>query len=78
MRNQLIERYTRDPDTSGYGIYLVFWFGQGDLQAPPHGGRPATPGELELRLSETLAVDETKKIPVMVIDASAVLSRATT
>ena len=35
LRSQLIEQYTSDTETSGYGIYLVFWFGQGDLQAPP-------------------------------------------
>ena len=28
MKNQLIKKYMRDPDASGYGIYLVFWFGR--------------------------------------------------
>ena len=27
-RNQLIAKYTSDPATGGYGIYLVFWFGK--------------------------------------------------
>ena len=27
MRDQLIAKYASDPATSGYGIYLVFWFG---------------------------------------------------
>ena len=35
LRSQLIEQYTGDAETSGYGIYVVFWFGRGDLQAPP-------------------------------------------
>ena len=26
-KRQLIEKYTREPETAGYGIYLVFWFG---------------------------------------------------
>ena len=70
LRSQLIEHYTRDAEASGYGIYLVFWFGNGKLQAPPHGVRPATPAEMERRLTETLLADETGKIAVMVIDVS--------
>ena len=27
VRSQLIAKYTRDPGAEGYGIYLVFWFG---------------------------------------------------
>ena len=77
LRSQLIEQYTGDAETSGYGIYVVFWFGRGDLQAPPpHGVRPATPGEMESRLEETLTADESKKIMVMVIDVSPVTSGA--
>ena len=30
IRTQLIAEYTRDPDTDGYGIYLVFWFGEAE------------------------------------------------
>ena len=72
IRDQLIKQYTRDAETSGYGIYLVFWFGQGDLQAPPHGVRPTTPAELERRLEETLTADEISKIAVIAIDVSPV------
>jgi len=70
LRSQLIEHYTGDAEASGYGIYLVFWFGDGKLQAPPHGVRPATPAEMERRLTETLLAEETGKIAVMVIDMS--------
>ncbi|MCY4616615.1 MAG: hypothetical protein OXC71_09535 [Chloroflexi bacterium] len=70
LRSQLIEHYTRDAEASGYGIYLVFWFGDGKLQAPPHGVRPATPAEMERRLTETLLAEDTGKIAVMVIDVS--------
>ena len=69
LQSQLIEQYTRDAETSGYGIYLVFWFGKGDLQAPPNGVRPATPSEMERRLAETLSAEETG-IAVIVIDVS--------
>ena len=76
VRDQLIKHYTRDAATSGYGIYLVFWFGRGDLQAPPHGVRPTTPAELERRLEETLTADETSKITVIAVDVSPVASGA--
>ncbi len=72
IRDQLIKHYARDAETSGYGIYLVFWFGRGDLQAPPHGVRPATPAELERRLAEALTTGETSKISVIAIDVSPV------
>ena len=39
-RNQLIAQYTIDPNTDGYGIYLVFWFGKDRTQPPPSGTRP--------------------------------------
>ena len=40
-KNQLIKLYTSAPDTDGYGIYLVFWFGKERTQPPPSGTRPA-------------------------------------
>ena len=75
IRDQLIKHYTLDAETSGYGIYLVFWFGRGDLQAPPHGVRPTTPAELERRLEETLTGEEARKIAVIVVDVSPVTPR---
>ena len=77
IRDQLIKHYTRDAETSGYGIYLVLWFGQDDLQAPPHGVRPTTPAELERRLEETLTGEEARKIAVIVVDVSPVTPRRT-
>ena len=41
-RSQLIARYTTDPATGGYGIYLVFWFGR-DGTPPPPTGPPRLP-----------------------------------
>ncbi len=78
LRSQLIEQYTRDIETSGFGIYVVFWFGRGDVQPPPHGVRPRTPAELERRLGEMLTADETGKISVITIDVSPVASETTT
>ena len=71
LRNQLIAKYTRDPATSGYGIYLVFWFGGDAVTSPPDGELPATPGELRARLQETLSEEEARKVTVLVIDVSA-------
>ena len=73
LRSQLIEQYTnRAPETDGYGIYLVFWFGKEYTQAPPSGKRPGSAVELEERLKEetTLSPEESRKISVCVIDVS--------
>ncbi len=70
LRNQLIAQYTSDPDTDGYGIYLVFWFGKDLTQPPPSGARPADAEGLKERLEATLAPDKARKISVCVIDVS--------
>ena len=70
LRNQLIAKYTIDPNTDGYGIYLVFWFGKDRTQPPPSGTRPANSEELKKRLEATLSPDEARKISVCVIDVS--------
>ena len=69
-RNQLIAQYTIDPNTDGYGIYLVFWFGKDLTPPPPSGTRPANAKELKKRLEATLSPDEAHKISVCVIDVS--------
>ncbi len=70
IRSQLIAQYTRDVETSGYGIYLVFWFGEGGMPVPPTGTRPTTPAELQKRLEGTLTAEEALKIAVLVLDVS--------
>ena len=49
IRNQLIAKYTRDPGAAGYGIYLVFWFGNEPepCQMPESGPRPKSAAALE-------------------------------
>ena len=69
-KDQLIKLYTSAPDTDGYGIYLVFWFGKDRTQPPPSGTRPANAKELKKRLEATLSPDEARKISVCVIDVS--------
>ena len=70
LRNQLIAQYTSAPDTDGYGIYLVFWFGKDRTQPPPSGTRPANSEELKTRLEATLSPNEARKISVCVINVS--------
>ncbi len=69
-KNQLIKLYTSAPDTDGYGIYLVFWFGKDRTPPPPSGTRPTNAEELKNRLEATLSPDEAHKISVCVIDVS--------
>ncbi|GMQ87997.1 MAG: hypothetical protein BMS9Abin08_1212 [Gammaproteobacteria bacterium] len=68
IHDQLIAKYTREPGAHGFGIYLVFWFGADKTQPPPTGQRPRTAEELEIRLGETLSIDEKRKISICVID----------
>ena len=69
-RKQLIAKYTTDPATGGYGIYLVFWFGRKDTSPPPSGAPPATATELQDRLQATLTPVEARKISICVVDVS--------
>ena len=70
MRDQLMAQYTSAPETDGYGIYLVFWFGRQDTQPPPSGKRPVDAEELKERLEATLSPAEARKISVCVIDVN--------
>ena len=73
LRDQLVARYARDQGASGYGIYLVLWFGECDgcrTPLPPTGARPDDPDGLKAGLEATLAPDETRKISICVIDVS--------
>ena len=70
LRNQLILQYASDPDTDGYGIYLVFWFGKDGTPPPPSGTRPANVEGLKKRLEATLSPDEARKISICAIDVS--------
>ena len=71
MKDQLISDYASDPATSGFGIYLVFWFGPGPTTPTPNGSRPDGPDKLKDMLRATLSADHERKISVCVIDVSA-------
>ena len=70
LRSQLIGRYTTDPATGGYGIFLVLWFGDDQTTRPPDGNRPVTPDELKRRLEDDLTPDEARKVTVVVMDVT--------
>ncbi len=70
LRKQLIAQYTSDPTTSGFGIYLVLWFGASDTKRPPDGQRPESPEALRQRLMQQLTPDEARKISVIVLDVT--------
>ena len=70
IRTQLIAKYTRDPETDGYGIYLTFWFGKELCQPPGAGMRPQNAAELKKQLISNLTTDEQRKISVCVIDVA--------
>ena len=67
---QLIAKYARNPEAGGYGIYLVFWFGEADCQPPGSGLRPRSVAELQSRLMDTLSPDEANLISICVIDVA--------
>ena len=69
-RNQLIAKYTSDPATGGYGIYLVLWTGETEIAGAPSGPPPSTAEELRERLQANLSEEEARKISVCVVDVS--------
>ena len=72
IKTQLIAKYTRDPGTDGYGIYLVFWFGDTERCRPTPGAGPPPKSavEIEKRLRGALSAAERLKISICVIDVS--------
>ncbi len=75
-RDQLVNQYTTDPASSGYGVYLVLWFGDHPkpVKTSPDGVRYATPGELQAALSEHVRAEldagQADKIKVAVLDVT--------
>ncbi|MCY4672915.1 MAG: hypothetical protein OXD43_03970 [Bacteroidetes bacterium] len=75
ISEQLIPKYTRDPNSDGYGIYLVLWFGADRKYMkwlPPSGGVPNKPEELKSMLKIQLDPMLNKRIHIVVIDVSLV------
>ena len=70
INDQLAAMYTSAPESGGFGIYLVLWFGGQHLPVPPAGKRPKTPDALRVRLQESLAGPHRHRISVIVLDVS--------
>lgn len=72
--HQLQKLYTPDPQSDGYGIFLVFWFGEKCKTSmplhPTRGIRPCSASEMELWLNDAIAPDARSKIKCFVIDVS--------
>ena len=68
ISDQLIAKYTLDPATGGYGIYIIFWFGEEYQRRRADGAKPKTPQDLERLLQNSLTEDQARKIQVCVID----------
>jgi predicted NACHT family NTPase len=71
---QLDRFYVHDPAAKGFGIYVVFWFGDQDswkVPAPPNGqARPASAEEMQQMLVASLPDAMRSRIAVIVIDVS--------
>lgn len=72
MRDQLLARYTNDPSTGGYGVYVVLWYGiaGNGCQSPPTGFSIETPksaSELQAALEK---IKPDTRFVVRVIDVT--------
>lgn len=72
IHSQLIPKYTRDRGAAGYGIYLVFWFGDTEHCRPTRsaGWSPETAEDVKQRVEKTLSDWEERLISVCVVDVS--------
>ena len=72
IREQLIADYTRSPGAAGFGIYLVFWFGDTQVPRPTKCGdwSPKTADEVRQRLEESLSIRDKGLISICVVDVS--------
>lgn len=73
IREQLIAKYSRERSSDGYGIYLVFWFGEEwntHTIAGDGGNKPKSPQELQQRLAVTVPAELRHKIKVLVVDCA--------
>lgn len=71
LHDQLVDQYAIAPRAYGYGIYLVFWFGEGGMPRGTDGGeKPRSPVELRTQLEAQLDPLEQQRIFVRVLDVS--------
>jgi hypothetical protein len=72
--DQLERFYAHDPEALGFGVYLVFWFGDDRpfaIPLPPGGRpRPTSAAETESMLRAPLQADRAARTAVIVIDVT--------
>ncbi len=68
-QSQLQRLYTIDPAASGYGVYLVLWFGYKPRLAPD-GKKPCNATHLEQLLLDLIPEPASHRLPVLVLDLS--------
>ena len=73
MAEQLITHYTRSRGAEGYGIYLVFWFGNIDACEPTKcsGWTPKTAEDVRRKLQDLVPEHKKSLISICVVDVSA-------
>lgn len=69
-RSQLMTKYTKETDTHGYGVFLVYWFGHDKVTRSPQGTYPDSAAKLKRQLVNTLTKEEQEQIYFCVIDVS--------
>jgi hypothetical protein len=67
-RDQLDKQYLNEPDTAGYGIYLVLWFGRESKAFD--GVKPKSADEMSVMLRDRIPADDRFRIAVVVMDLS--------
>ncbi|MCY4232146.1 MAG: hypothetical protein OXE59_00145 [Bacteroidetes bacterium] len=71
LNEQLVSKFLRDSNCDGYGIYMVFWFGQEYMRVPlPSGCIPEQPNELKNLLLEQICPKAKNHIHIIVVDVS--------
>jgi hypothetical protein len=68
-RDQLQSLYTIDPDTQGFGLYLLLWF---SVRVKPHpeGVKPLSAKQLRSALEERIPAESRHRLTVQVLDLS--------
>ncbi len=71
---QLERFYAHDPDANGFGVYVVFWFGdKRPSKIPPSPSAlttPTSPEEMERMLQAMVPTERKERIAVLVVDVS--------
>ena len=73
VQSQLFEKYVESQSeyTHGYGLYVIYWFGEDGFYRSEDNRSIKTPEQLQLRIEETLTSDEQRrKLQVIVLDVS--------